>query len=335
MSQLYNKENAELLEKKLSNEPYRRLTLSFYRYVEISNTQEFRDSLFESFSDLNILGRIYVAREGVNAQLSVPGFNYTKFLEVLNSLDALFEMRINLAIEDDGLSFSKLIIKVKKKIVADGLDDSRYDFSKVGKHLGAAEFNIALSNPETIVVDMRNHYESEVGHFERAICPPADTFKDELPFVLDQLKGKEDKPVLMYCTGGIRCEKASAYLINNGFENVSQLHGGIIEYARQVEQKNLESKFKGKNFVFDKRLGERISNEVISACSQCSKSSDIHRNCALVECNLLFIQCKECKEEHKGCCGSICEDLLNKSREERFAKLNEIPGTHAHALKRT
>src|SRR5690606_38175713 len=119
---------------------------------------------------------------------------------------------------------------------------------------------------DTLVVDMRNHYESEVGHFENAICPDVDTFREALPKVADELKGQKDKNVLLYCTGGIRCEKASAYFKHQGFQKVYQLHGGIIQYAHEIKEKGLPSKFKGKNFVFDERVGERITADVLSEC---------------------------------------------------------------------
>ena len=133
-----------------------------------------------------------------------------------------------------------ILIKIKDKIVADGLDDSSFDVTDTGKHLSANEFNQAMKAPNTIVVDMRNQYESEVGHFQGAICPDADTFREELPMVKDQLKGKEDKKILLYCTGGIRCEKASAYLKHNGFKDTNQLHGGIIEYKNEIEKKGIK-----------------------------------------------------------------------------------------------
>jgi UPF0176 protein len=198
--------------------------------------------------------------------------------------------------------------------------------------LSAKEFNEAMQKPDTIVVDMRNHYESEVGHFKGAVLPDADTFKQELPMVIDLLKDKKDKKILLYCTGGIRCEKASAYLKHEGFWDVNQLNGGIIHYARQVKAEGLESKFIGKNFVFDERMGERITGEIISVCHQCAKPSDHHVNCANDDCHLLFIQCKECADKMKGCCTPHCKTIFELPLEEQI-KLRKGKAKHdAHSV---
>jgi UPF0176 protein len=318
---LYNRVNKEELKKKIAEDTTQRTTLSFYKYVIIENPEELRDIFFYDWSILGVLGRIYLAKEGINAQLSLPTVKFDLFKEQLYADKRFTDVPFKIAVEDDGKSFYKLAIKVRDKIVADGLDDGNFDVTNVGKHLSAKEFNEALEMPETIVVDMRNHYESEVGHFEGAICPDADTFRDELPMVLNMLEDKKDKKLLLYCTGGIRCEKASAYFKHHGFEDVNQLHGGIIDYARQIKEQGLETKFKGKNFVFDERLGERISEEIISKCHQCGEPCDDHTNCANFECHLLFIQCAKCAEKMEGCCTQECIDVIHlpidKQREIR------------------
>lgn len=298
-------------------EPFKRVTLSFYRYVIFNDAPIFRDELYKWMAELNCFGRIYVAYEGINAQMSVPEENFEAFKTKLNSIPELVDMPLKIAVEDNGKSFYKLIIKVRTKIVADGLADNTFDVTNVGKHLNAKEFNEALSNPDTLVVDMRNHYESEIGHFENAILPQSDTFKEELPMVVDMLSSQKDKKILLYCTGGIRCEKASAYLKHHGFEDVNQLHGGIIQYAREVEAHNLPTKFIGKNFVFDERLGERISNDIISSCHQCGEPCDTHVNCANVDCHLLFIQCKSCEEQFDACCSEKCKEIIKLPIEEQ------------------
>jgi UPF0176 protein len=324
---LHNRINKKELKERLKKDNTVRKTISFYRYVILENAPDLRDKLYKDLSAMNALGRIYLAYEGINAQMSVPEVNFTNFLAYLDSYKEFKNMSIKAGVEDDGKSFYKLAIKVRKKIVADGLQDGTFDVTNVGKHLDAVEFNEALDLPGTIVVDMRNHYETEIGHFENAICPDVDTFREELPLVAEMLKDKKDHKIIMYCTGGIRCEKASAYLKHYGFSDVNQLHGGIIEYARQVKEQQLPVKFKGKNFVFDERLGERISDEIISKCHQCGNVSDMHTNCANDDCHLLFIQCDSCKEIMQGCCSDACMEVINlpieKQREIRKGRIKE------------
>ena len=314
---LYNKINGEELKKQLMESKEERVTLSFYQYANIDKPKVFRDDLYIMLNKVGVLGRIYVAAEGINGQLSVPEKNFEAFKEALYSIDFLNGIRLNIAIEDDGKSFFKLKIKVRNKIVADGLDDASFDVTKRGKHLKAEAFNELTDNPETIVVDMRNHYESEVGYFENAIRPDVETFREALPLVEEMLEDKKDKPIVMYCTGGIRCEKASAYYLHKGFKEVYMVDGGIIDYAREVNEKGLKNKYIGKNFVFDDRMGERISEEVVAKCHQCGDTCDTHINCANDACHILFIQCKNCAEKYDKCCSKKCSDFIKLPEEEQ------------------
>lgn len=306
---LINKQGREELLKALQAESFSRITVSFYRYVKIKDPEILRDEMYHLFREIKVLGRIYLAKEGINAQVSIPEYNWKKFIEILNINDCTKNMALKIAVEDDGKSFIKLMIKAKEKIVSDGINDPSFDSSDVGKHLTAKEWNNFLKNKNSIIVDMRNHYESEIGHFESAILPQSETFKGELIEILEILKEKKNKKVMLYCTGGIRCEKASAYLKHHGFEDVNQLDGGIINYIRQVKAENLDNFFRGKNFVFDERLGERITDEVISECHQCSNLCDCHVNCVNKDCNLLFIQCEKCSKKMNGCCSHECKEI--------------------------
>jgi UPF0176 protein len=310
--QLYNTLSAEERAIMIDDAGKQRLTLSFYAYAKIQDPKKFRDDLFVAWNKLDALGRIYVANEGINAQMSIPEENLESFRETLEVYDFMKGIRLNEAVEHDDHSFLKLTIKVRDKIVADGLNDETFDVTDIGVHLKAKEFNEILDDPNTIVVDFRNHYESEVGHFKGAITPDVETFRESLPIINDQLQNhKEDKNLVMYCTGGIRCEKASAYFKHQGFKNVFQLEGGIINYAKQIEEEGLESKFIGKNFVFDNRLGERITEDIISQCHQCGKPCDNHTNCENDGCHLLFIQCDECKATMENCCSTECLDIIH------------------------
>ncbi len=327
---LHNRINREELRKRVKEGKENRTTLSFYTYALIHDPERFRNQFYSDLSDLRVLGRIYVAREGVNAQISVPSNRLEELRDYLETIRFLKGIRLNIAVEDDGKSFFTLAIKVKEKIVADGLEEEAFDVTQSGPHLAAAEFNSITDDPETIVVDMRNHYESEVGHFQDALLPPMETFREGLTMVAEMLNDQKDKPIVMYCTGGIRCEKASAYMKFRGFKKVYQLEGGIIEYSRQVAGQGLPNKFIGKNFVFDERLGERISEDVIATCHQCGSSSDHHTNCANDACHLLFIQCASCAAEYEGCCSMECKEFHHLPEDVRKAerKVRTFNGTH-------
>lgn len=333
------------------NESFTRKTISFYRYFIIESPVEFRDQLYRDWSGLKCFGRIYIAREGINAQMSVPEHNYDAFQKALAKYPIFDKIPIKYAIDDNGKSFYKLAIKVKSKLVADGLSDDSFDVTNVGNHLEAEEFHSLVESGKHIVVDMRNHYESEIGHFKGAICPEVDTFREEIVMVKDMLADQKDKKILLYCTGGIRCEKASAYLKHHGFNDVNQLYGGILEYARKIKQVNLESNFIGKNFVFDERLGESVNGQIISHCHQCGNSCDLHVNCANNQCHVLFIQCRNCAEKHESCCSSACCEIKNAPEQEKqiermkaerkfgnrliyrksflLAKMNSFPGSES------
>lgn len=316
--QLYNTLSNEEREKLIDQAGVNRLTLSFYTYAHIDNPQQFRDELFVRWSELDVLGRIYVAKEGINAQLSLPAHNMSAFKDFLDTYTFLKDIRLNIAVEHDNKSFLKLKIKVRDKIVADGLNDNTFDVTNIGVHLKAQDFNNMMDDPDTIVIDMRNHYESEIGHFEGAITPDVTTFRESLPIINEQLKDfKDSKKLLMYCTGGIRCEKASAYFKHQGFRNVYQLEGGIIEYTRQIKSEGLKSRFIGKNFVFDNRLGERITDDIIAHCHQCGEPCDTHTNCANEGCHLLFIQCSKCAQKMQNCCSDACKNIVTLPQEQR------------------
>ena len=327
--QLYNKLSAKERSELIDVAGKDRLTISFYQYAHIHQLQAFRDSLFIEWDSMDVLGRIYVATEGINAQLSIPAERFFLFKKHLDTIPFLKQVQINIAREQDNKSFLKLKIKVREKIVSDGLDDQSFDVTNVGVHLKAKRFNEIIDDSKTILVDMRNHYESEIGHFKNAIIPDVDTFRESLPLIESDLSShKEDKNIVMYCTGGIRCEKASAYFKHKGFKNVFQLEGGIIEYARQVEEGGLENKFMGKNFVFDERRGERISKEVISNCHQCGAPWDTHSICANVACNLLFLQCDICRNRIDNCCSNECKEVLHLSYADQKKRRKKKPNSN-------
>ena len=314
---LHNRISRKELKARIQSDPTPRTTISFYCYFPIEDPQSFRNTLYKEFSDLGVLGRIYLAHEGINAQVSIPTEKMELFREFLYSIKPLDGLRLNVAVDDDGKSFYVLDIKVRDKIVADGIADPSFNMENKGHYVDAEAFNKLTTDPDTIVIDMRNHYEFEVGHFENAIEIPSDTFREQLPMAVDMMADKKEANIIMYCTGGIRCEKASAYMLHRGFNKVYHLEGGIINYVNQVKEKGLENKFHGKNFVFDQRLGERVTNEIIATCHQCGKPADTHVNCVNDACHLLFIQCEECRVKFEGCCSQECLHFIHLPEEEQ------------------
>lgn len=330
MAVLHNRLSQAELKKMLVAETEPRITISFYRYFFIEDPTAFRDEMYLKFDELKVFGRVYVAHEGINAQVSFPESNAENFKKVIEETKGLENLRLNIAVQHEaaenmrpagGKSFWVLKIKVRDKIVADGITDPTFNMANKGKYVDAAAFNKLSEDKNTVVVDMRNHYEYEVGRFENAIEIPSDTFRAQLPMAVNMLKDAKDKNIIMYCTGGIRCEKASAYMLHNGFKNVYHLEGGIINYTNKAKEENLPLKFRGKNFVFDDRLGERITNEIIAECHQCGAAADTHTNCLNDGCHLLFIQCEKCAEKFKGCCSMECKEIadlpLEKQKELR------------------
>ena len=327
LHRLRNLHRPDILKARLEREGVERTTLSLYRYVRLKEVEALRHDLYSEWEALGVLGRIYLSQEGINAQVSLPTANLDAFRANLDGREAFKEVPWKIAVEDDGKSFLKLAIKVKKKIVADGLADDAFDVTNVGTHLDAATFNRKIEEG-ALLIDMRNNYESAIGYFEGAYLPKADTFRGAIDEIVEMLRSQDrqdlaegarsvDPPgrpttapeILLYCTGGIRCEKASAYLKHEGFTNVGQLHGGIIDYARQIKAQGLASKYKGQNFVFDERLAERITDDVVSTCVQCGTPSDRISNCHEVTCNMLLVQCEACAEKYSNCCSPSCREI--------------------------
>lgn len=324
MKVLHNRISRKELKERILNDPTPRTTISFYQYFFIEDPQAFRNAFYLQLTELGVLGRIYIASEGINAQINVPTENLEKFRQTLDAIPGLENLRLNIAVDDNGKSFFVLDIKVKRRIVADGITDKDFDMQNKGRYVNAEEFNRLTEDPDTIVIDMRNHYEYEVGHFNNAIEIPSDTFREQLPMAVNMMKDKKEKNIIMYCTGGIRCEKASAFMKHKGFTNVFHLEGGIIHYTRQAREKGLTNKFIGKNFVFDDRLGERISADVIAQCHQCGKPCDTHVNCVNEACHLLFIQCEDCKVKYEGCCSTACQEFIHLPEEVQKEKRKGI-----------
>jgi UPF0176 protein len=328
MPSLHNRVSRKELKTRALKDPTPRTTLSFYQYFPISDPNTFRDELYSDLSELGVFGRIYVAGEGINAQVNVTVEKLEQLRNKIHSIPGCENLRLNTAVHDEGRSFFVLDIKVRPQIVADGITDPDFDMQNRGKYVNAEEFNAMTAEGNAILIDMRNHYEFEVGHFRNALELPSDTFREQLPMAVDMMKDERDRNIIMYCTGGIRCEKASAWMLHNGFRKVYHLEGGIINYVNQVREKGLENRFIGKNFVFDDRLGERVTSDIISHCHQCGKPCDTHVNCVNDACHLLFIQCPECSLRFDSCCSEECREFKNLPGDEKKLKRKEFRKGH-------
>lgn len=304
------------------------VVIAYYVIEEVQDPQKVIKSHKKFLETLDSKGRIYIGPQGVNAQISLAKKDLKVYLDYLKS-EPLYQSAEIKMHEDSEHRFAKLIVKYRKEIVALGED---VDFSKRGEYITPKQWKKKLDakSDDTIIIDVRNNYESEVGYFEGALKPDKRTFREFIEYA-DKLatntKDKEKKTVLMYCTGGIRCEFYSPVMKERGFDNVFQLQGGVIAYGLQEGKKH----WKGKLFVFDDRLVVPISegnDETISHCKFCNTLSDLFYNCANMDCNDLFLSCKDCATKHKGCCSDQCIDAprvrsmdLSAGRPAPFRKL--------------
>lgn len=317
MAVLHNRVSRKLLKEKALKDTTPRTTISFYCYFPIEDPAQFRDEWYKVLHPLGVMGRIYIAREGINAQVNCPNEQFDTLRDFIYKHSPLQNLRLNKAVDENCNAFYVLDIKVRKNIVADGISDAGFSMTQKGRYVDARQFNEMVKDPSTLVIDMRNHYEYEVGRFHNAIEIPSDTFREQLPMAADMFKEDKEKNIIMYCTGGIRCEKASAWMLHKGYKNVFHLEGGIIHYINQVREKNLDNHFVGKNFVFDERLGERITEDIISQCHTCGKPCDTHINCRNTSCHLLLIQCEECQSALDACCSTECQDFIQLTVEQQ------------------
>ncbi|MEX0686383.1 MAG: rhodanese-related sulfurtransferase [Balneolales bacterium] len=275
----------------------------YYNFTNIPDVPSFIDRHQSICRKLGLLGRIYVSGEGINGTLAGESQQVDAYEAFLKSLEGLEDTNFKRD-DSDSIPFTKLIIKERPEIVAIK-SDTPLDPQQGGKHLTPAQWRKALENEEDyVLIDVRNNYESKIGHFEGALLPDVRTFYD-FPKWLDNANIEKDKKVLMYCTGGIRCEKFSVLMKQKGWDDVNQLSGGILEYGKQEGGAH----YKGKCFVFDDRLAVPVNpddEEPISHCEITGVPCDMYINCANMECNRLFICSQEAAVKMEGCCSDAC-----------------------------
>jgi len=290
---------------------YDRITISFYKYFNIKDPKKIKDSIYYHFFQWNVFGRIYVSKEGINAQLSVPyrKFNTVKrFIYKLSS--KLLNIYINLALDNKRMSFWMLKVKIRKKIVEDGMYFFNTMQYSADTYLSASQVNKLINNDNVTFVDVRNNYEYAVGHFKNSIRIPGETFKEQIYNSVPFLSSIKDKTIVLYCTGGIRCEKTAFWLKTNGFKKIYQILGGILRYVKDARRKHISINFIGSNFVFDERMTEMVSKHIISYCYNCNSLNNNYKNCKNNSCHRLFIQCHNCEKLLSSCCSISCKKKL-------------------------
>lgn len=278
---------------------------AFYKYTNLENPQEFASQHQAWCREIGLRGRILVASEGINGTVSGTSEQIEQYKQALQD-DARFE-GIEFK-EDECLMhpFNRMIVKVKPELVR---FEQEVDLADVGTHLSPEEFLTMAQEEDVIVLDARNDYESRVGKFKNAFTPSIKTFR-EFPRVASELRDKKDKKILMYCTGGIRCEKASAFMKKEGFSHVYQLHGGILNFAKHCPN----TLWEGKCFVFDKRLISDVNsdNKPITHCDICATPCDLYKNCRNNACDAFTVTCLECERSYGGCCSKECFTIINQ-----------------------
>jgi len=281
------------------------LILAYYHLVSIENPEQLVKEHKKFFKNLDVKGRLYISHEGINGQMSGEEGACVEYMTWLKQQSGFENVVFKIDAHHENIFF-KMTIKTREQLVA---FDHKVDLTQRSPHMPPEEWKKHLEGDEDyLLIDVRNNYETDVGYFDGAELPPCKTFREFADYTQEELIEKraipKDKKILMYCTGGIRCEYYSAYMKEQGFENIHQLEGGIINYAH----KEGDQCWNGKLFVFDDRLVEKLGDDdkSISACQHCDQMADTYYNCANMDCNLLFTCCKLCLEKHLGCCSDSC-----------------------------
>jgi len=305
----------------MSEAPYR--VLLYYFYTTIENPEGYRDEHRALCECLGLKGRIIVGSEGLNGTVSGTKEDCAEYMKALEEdvVTAGIEFKVD---EEEGHVFPKLSVKAREEIVTLGLGDEDFSPNEVtGNYLEPKEWRDAIKDPNAVILDVRNDYEADLGRFKGAIVPPVDAFRDTPQWVRENREIFEGKRILTYCTGGIRCEKFSGFLVREGFEDVNQLHGGIVKYGKDEEVRGED--FEGQCYVFDQRISvpvNRANPSVIARCVHCDEPCERYVNCANADCNAQHFCCEECEEEHERCCSAECREIVRAKRAEVVEELS-------------
>ena len=283
--------------------------LLFYKYVAVDDPEKFKEDHLNFCFENNIKGRVYIAKEGINGTVSGLTRDIEIYKENLKSYH-FFKDIVFKEDETDEIAFSKMHVRVKKEIIHSGLLET--SLKNGGKRLKPDElYNFYKEDKDFVIVDARNWYESKLGKFKNSITPPMKNFREWKKAVKD-LEEYKDKTVVTYCTGGIRCEKASAYMVEQGFKDVYQLDGGIVTYNKKYP----DTFWEGSVWVFDERFAVDVNTkdelESVTNCEYCGRPTSYYINCHNVKCDKIIFYCHDCKKEMDYCCSEECKKAPRK-----------------------
>lgn len=286
--------------------------LLYYKFVHIEDPQAFAAEHLEWCRSLGLRGRILVAEEGLNGTVSGTVEATEAYMNGMRQ-DPRFADMVFKVDPSEGHVFKRLSVKPRKEIITMRLDPVPDPTRVTGKRLSPAEFYEALQRDDVIVLDGRNGYEYDIGHFRGAIRPDISSFREFPEWIRKNLSQYKDRTILTYCTGGIRCEKLTAFMIEEGFKDVAQLDGGIVTYGKDPQVKG--QLWYGKCYVFDERISVRINqveDVIVGRCHHCGRPEDRYINCAYQPCHAQFICCPDCEQEHRGFCSTQCREAVEQ-----------------------
>lgn len=294
------------------DKPYR--VLLYYKYVTIEDPEAFSLEHRELCKSLGLKGRILVAPEGINGTVSGTVEQTDAYMRFMHEHPLFRDLVFKIDDADDH-AFQKMFVRPKKELVTFRLEDDIDPNEVTGKHLKPKQFFEMLQRDDVVVLDGRNDYEYDIGHFRGAVRPEVESFREFPDWIRENMEQFKDKPILTYCTGGIRCEKLSGFLKREGFKEVYQLDGGIATYGKDPDVRG--RLFDGKMYVFDERISvpvNQVEPVVVGKCHHCGKPEDRYINCANDICHKQHIVCQDCYEKYNQFCSNECEEFwLNRS----------------------
>lgn len=286
--------------------------LLYYKFVKVPDAEQFAQEHLAYCKELDVKGRILISDEGINGTLSGTVAQTEQYMKDLRA-NPLFSDIVFKIDEADGHAFKKIFVRYKKELVTFRVEDELDPNVITGEHLAPKDFYEMMQRDDVVILDGRTGYEYDLGHFRGSIRPEVDSFKEFPDWIRENMSELKDKPILTYCTGGIRCEKLSGFMMKEGFQQVYQLDGGIVTYGKDPEVQG--ELFDGKCYVFDERISVQINHTdgdiIVGRCHHCGQPADQFINCANDACHLQHICCEDCEAQHSGHCSDECEAITN------------------------